>query len=269
MTYCVGLCLDQGLVMASDSRTNAGVDYISSYSKLHLFQPAPDRMFVLLAAGNLATTQEVLNRIRRDLDQAANPSQTDPAPAVTLASVSYLFEAANYIGQVNLAVQNEHGPALRQVGASVEATFILGGQIAAQPHGLFMIYPQGNSIAATPETPFLQIGESKYGKPILDQIVTPSLSLNDGARVCLVSLAGTARSNLTVGPPFEVAICPKDTLAPSHRLRLEEHSAELETMTRDWVESVRNAFFGLPHFPWEQPDAMSGAEAGSPHQMQS
>jgi putative proteasome-type protease len=266
MTYCVGLCLDQGLVMASDSRTNAGVDYISSYSKLHLFQPAPDRMFILLAAGNLATTQEVLNRIRRDLDQAANPSPAKPPPLITLATVDYLFEAANYVGQVNLAVQNEHGPALRQVGASVEATFILGGQIAGQPHGLYLIYPQGNTICATPETPYLQIGESKYGKPVLDHIVDPALSLNDGARVCLVSLVGTARSNLSVGPPFEVAICPTDALGPSQRLRLEEHSHELDVMARAWNESLRHAFFELPHFPWEQP--VFQAEADVPQQMQ-
>jgi putative proteasome-type protease len=258
MTYCVGLCLDQGLVMASDSRTNAGVDYISSYSKLHLFQPAPDRMFILLAAGNLATTQEVLNRIRRDLDQAAHPNPSQPPPAVTLASVEYLFEAANYVGQVNLAVQNEHGPALRAVGASVEASFILGGQIAGQPHGLFLIYPQGNTIAATPETPYLQIGESKYGKPILDHIVHPGLSLNDGARVCLVSLVGTVRSNLSVGPPFEVAICPSGAMAPLQRLRLEESSSELDAMARNWNDSLRHAFYALPHFPWEQPHGSSG-----------
>ncbi|MBK1645517.1 20S proteasome subunit A/B [Thiocapsa imhoffii] len=268
MTYCVGLCLDQGLVMASDSRTNAGVDYISSYSKLHLFQPAPDRMFILLAAGNLATTQEVLNRIRRDLDQAAHPDPTLIAPATTLANVAYLFEAANYIGQINLAVQNEHGPALRAVGASVEASFILGGQIAGQPHGLFLIYPQGNHIAATPETPYLQIGESKYGKPILDHIVTPSLSLNDGARACLVSLVGTTRSNLSVGPPFEVAICPTDALAPLQRLRLEEHSPELDTMARYWNESLRQAFFQLPHFPWEQSDRTAGEPGEELQQMQ-
>ncbi|MCG6896362.1 MAG: 20S proteasome subunit A/B [Thiocapsa sp.] len=266
MTYCVGLCLDGGLVMAADSRTNAGVDYISSYSKLHLFRPAPDRMFILLAAGNLATTQEVLNRIRRDLDQATNPSPVQPAPAVTLASVSYLFEAASYVGQVNLAVQNEYGPALRQAGASVEATFILGGQIAGQPHGLFMVYPQGNAIAATPETPFLQIGESKYGKPPLDQIVYPGLSLDDGARVCLVSLLATARSNLTVGPPFEVAICPRDTLTTSQRLRLDADSPELDAITRSWADSLRQAFYKLPRFPWEQPDGPTQGEGARPKQ---
>jgi putative proteasome-type protease len=267
MTYCVGLCLDQGLVLASDSRTNAGVDYISSYSKLHLFQPAPDRLFILLAAGNLATTQEVLNRIRRDLDQAANPSPVQSPPPVTLASVQYLFEAASYIGQVNLAVQNEHGPALRQVGASVEATFILGGQIAGQPHGMCLIYPQGNSIVATPETPFLQIGESKYGKPVLDRVIDPSLSLDDGARACLVSLVATARSNLTVGPPFEVAIYPSGAFSLSQRLRLDDSSPELETITRAWNDSLRRAFFELPRFPWES--GIGGELEQGPPQMQS
>jgi putative proteasome-type protease len=251
MTYCVGLLLDQGLVLASDSRTNAGVDYISSYSKLHLFQPAPDRIFVLLAAGSLATTREVLDRIRRDLDQAAHPSASHLAPGVNLLNANYLFEAANYIGQVSLAVQNEHGPALRQVGASAEATFILGGQIAGQPQGLLLIYPQGNAIAATPETPYLQIGESKFGKPVLDRIAYPGLSLDDGARLCLVSLEATARSNLTVAPPFEVAICPRDQLALSHRLRLDSDSPELQALAASWHENQRQAFRALPRFPWE------------------
>jgi len=261
MTYCVGLCLDQGLVMASDSRTNAGVDYISSYSKLHLFQPAPDRLFILLTAGNLATTQQVLSRIRRDLDQAANPHPTQPPPALTLLNVDYLFEAAAYVGQVSLAVQNEYGPALRQQGASVGATFILGGQIAGKPHGLYLIYPEGNAIAATPETPFLQIGESKYGKPVLDHIVRPDLSLEDGARVCLVSLVGTTRSNLTVGPPFEVAICPTGRLASSQFLRFDEDSPDLQQLTRNWVAAIRDAFRELPAFSWE---AASGVAQATP-----
>ena len=267
MTYCVGLCLDQGLVMASDSRTNAGVDYISSFSKLHLFQPAPDRLFVLLAAGNLATTQEVLHRIRRDLDQALNPDPSRVAPSQTLLNVAYLFEAATSVGQVSLAVQNEHGPALRQVGAGVEATFLLGGQIAGQPPGLYLIYPQGNWMTATPETPFLQIGESKYGKPALDHIVHPGLSLEDGARVCLVSLLGTARSNLTVGPPYEVAICPRDLFAPSSRLRLEADSEELRVLTQSWGERFREAFYGLPRFPWEQPSDAPPPPPDSPPPM--
>ncbi len=242
MTYCVGLLLDQGLVMASDSRTNAGVDHISSYSKLHLFQPAPDRYFVLLAAGNLATTREVVDRIRRDLDAGA---------AENLATVQYLFEAALYIGRVNREVQLLHGPALREVGAAPEATFILGGRIGNEPPGLLLIYPQGNAIAATSETPYLQIGESKFGKPELDRFAHTGLSLEDGARLCLVSLESTTRANLTVAPPFEIVICPSDGYGPSQRLRLDADAPDLVALTESWEASQRRAFELLPPFSWE------------------
>ncbi len=244
MTYCLGLALDDGLVLAADSRTNAGVDYVTMFSKLHVFAPAPDRLFVLVSAGNLATTQEVLNRIRRDLDQ--------PQSGPDLLSARYLFEAADYVGRVSLGVQRDHGPALHQSGVSAETTLILGGQIAGQPHGLYMIYPQGNYFAASPETPYLQIGENKYGKPALDRIVEPTLSLEDGARLCVVSLDATARSNVTVGPPFEVAIYPRDALALSHRLKLRADSPALQALSRSWNEGIRNVFQGLPRFDWEQ-----------------
>jgi len=265
MTYCVGLLLDEGLTMVSDSRTNAGVDYISTYSKLHVFQPAPDRLFVLMAAGSLATTREVLDRIRRDLDQSLNPrpSPYQQAPVATLLNVNYLFEAATYIGQLSQAVQQEHGPALRQAGVSGEVSFILGGQIAGEAHGLFLIYPQGNAIAATRETPYLQIGDSKYGKPALDRIAHPGLSLGDGARLCLVSMVGTARSNLSVGPPFELAICPRDQLFLSHRLTLDEGSPELAMLTHSWNESLSQAFYALPRFSWEPGHPASRQQPGS------
>ncbi|WP_058555649.1 hypothetical protein [Thiohalocapsa sp. ML1] len=253
MTYCVGLLLDQGLVMASDSRTNAGVDHISSYSKLHLFLPAPDRYFVLLAAGNLATTREVVDRIRRDLDRAAVGAFD--APPENLATVNYLFEAGLYIGRVNRDVQLLHGPALREVGAAPEATFILGGRIGHEPPSLLLIYPQGNAIAATPETPYLQIGESKFGKTDLDRFAHPGLSLEDGARLCLVSLDSTARANLTVAPPFEVVLCPRDAMGPSQRLKLDARSPDLTALTESWEASQRQAFAALPAFAWEAPPA--------------
>jgi putative proteasome-type protease len=244
MTYCVGLVLEQGLVLASDSRTNAGVDYVTTFSKLHIFQPAPDRIFMLLSAGNLATTQEVLNRIRRDLRQAPE--------GIHLLNAHYLFEAAEYVGKVSLGVQRDHGPALSQSGVSAETTLILGGQIAGEPHALYLIYPQGNYFSASPETPYLQIGENKYGKPALDRIASPVLSLEDGARLCLVSLDATSRSNVTVGPPFEVAIYPRDSMQVSQRLKLEADSPVLEQLSRAWNIGIRNAFESLPPFDWEQ-----------------
>jgi putative proteasome-type protease len=275
MTYCVGFLLESGLVFASDSRTNAGVDYISSYSKMHVFQPAPDRLFVLMAAGNLGTTQAVLNRIRRDLalDEAAAaatmvsavndgpgapPPLSGPRPLGTedeshdLLTARYLFEAADYVGRLSVAVQRAFSTPLQQAGASGEASFILGGQIAGQPHGLYLIYPQGNAIMATPETPFLQIGESKYGKPPLDYVGHSRLSLEDAARLCLVSQIVTRRSNLTVGPPFEIALVPADELRVSRRLKLEKDHSQVTRSMEIWARNMQETLNKLPRFRWEE-----------------
>jgi putative proteasome-type protease len=245
MTYCLGLAVDSGLVLASDSRTNAGIDYVTSFSKLHVLTPAADRLLVLLSAGNLATTQEVMNRIRRDLDQ--------PPARLSLVSARYLFEAADYVGRISLGVQRDHGPALSESGVSAQTTLILGGQIAGQPPGLYMVYPQGNYFAASAETPYLQIGENKYGKPALDRIARTDMTLEDAARLSLVSLDATSRSNVTVGPPFEIAIYPRDSLSLSHRLKLEQDSPLLASMSQSWNAGLRRAFENLPRFDWESP----------------
>jgi len=249
MTYCIGYWLEQGLVLASDSRTNAGVDYISSYSKMHVFQPGPDRLFVLMAAGSLATTQAVISWISRDLDRVAD---LEEGAGKDLRHCDYLFEAAAYIGRVSVAVQQENEEALREAGASGGASFILGGQIGSEPHGLYLIYSQGNAIRATRETPYLQIGESKYGKPPLDNVGNTNLSLDDAARLCLVSEVIAERSNLTVGPPFELVMIPADSLAISHQLKLEADAPELSEMIETWCDAQREALYRLPHFPWER-----------------
>lgn len=249
MTYCVGYWLEAGLVMASDSRTNAGVDYISTYSKMHVFQPAPDRLFVVLAAGNLATTQAVVSAIRRDLDRAI---ETDGNGTGDLRHCNYLFEAAAYVGRVSVAVQKQNAAELRSVGVSAEATFILGGQIGSEPHGLYLIYPQGNAIMASRETPYLQIGESKYGKPPLDNVGHTNLSLNDAAKLVVMSQVLTQRSNLTVGPPFELAVIPRGSLAIERRLRLEADDPMLTEMIDIWSDAQREALYRLPALPWQQ-----------------
>lgn len=262
MTYCVAFQLDEGLVFASDCRTNAGVDYISSYSKMHIFQPAPDRLFVMMAAGNLGTTHAVVNRIRRDFDNPKQP-QPDRADARAdskhagedrpdLLSARYVFEAADYIGRVSVAVQANHATSLREAGATGEASFILGGQITGQPQGLFLIYPQGNAVMATRETPFLQIGESKYGKPPLDYIGHAGLSLEDAARLCLVSQIVTRRSNLTVGPPFELAMVPRDSMKVSRRIKLDKDAPELTRAMETWSRSMQETLKRLPRFNWEE-----------------
>lgn len=243
MTYCLGLCLDEGLVFASDSRTNAGVDYVTTYSKMHVFNPLPDRLFVLLSSGSLATTQEVINHIQRDLDF--------PSGGQDLSNVRYLFEAAEYVGRISLAVQQEHGPALSSAGVSGETTFLIGGQIQGQPHGLMLIYPQGNYIESTPQTPFMQIGESKYGKPALDRIADSSLSLKRGAQLSLVSLDATMRSNITVGPPFEVATYARDQLTLSCRCSFEAQDPYLLQVREAWNNGVRKAFDELPELTLE------------------
>ena len=251
MSYCVGFLLEDGLVFASDSRTNAGVDYISTYSKMHIFQPSPDRLFVLMAAGNLGTTQAVLNRIRRDLDRGP-AAVVDPEAAPDLRTARYLFEAADYIGRISVAVQNTFAESLRQVGATGEASFILGGQITGQPHGLQMIYPQGNSVIATIDTPYLQIGESKYGKPPLDHIGHTKLSLEDAARLCFVSQVITRRSNLTVGPPFEIAMMPRDQLRISRRLKYAKGAPEITRVVEIWSRTMQEGLARLPRFAWEE-----------------
>jgi len=244
MTYCVGLLLNDGLVFASDSRTNAGVDYVTSFSKLHIFTPAPDRFFVLLSAGNLATTQGVLNRIVRDLEY--------PSERGSLLTARYMFEAADYIGKISLETQQQHGPALLSSGVSVETTLILGGQIQGHNPGLFLIYPQGNYFEATRETPYLQIGENKYGKPVLDRAVGALTSLEEGARLLLVSLDATSRSNAAVGPPFEVAIYRRDDMHIKHHMKLSANDPYLTSLQKRWNEGLCATLHSLPAFDWEE-----------------
>lgn len=244
MTYCLAITLDAGIVFASDSRSNAGVDYVTTFSKMHLFTPAEDRLFVLLSAGNLATTQEVLNRVQVDLDE--------PGAETSLRTVKYLFDAANYVGNISHRVQKEHVDALQQSGFNAEATFIVGGQVSGQAHGIYLVYPQGNYICASPETPYHQIGETKYGKPILDRVIHQALRLEDAARCALVSIDSTMRSNMSVGPPIEVAIYPKDSFQIANRLSLRPGSAYYELLQRRWREGIRKAFNNLPKFDWER-----------------
>jgi putative proteasome-type protease len=243
MTYCVAMNLREGLVFASDSRTNAGTDYVTSYSKMHMFAPSNDRLFTLLSAGNLATTQEVINRIKRDLDFSDN--------AESLLTAGYMFEVADYIGRVTNEVQRNHASALQQAGVSGEVTWILGGQISGQPHSLMLIYPQGNYIEASEETPFLQIGETKYGKPVLDRVLNYDTSLDEAAKLALVSLTSTANSNITVGPPFEVSIYRSGEFRLGQRCKFESDGEYLPTLEQAWKNGLNQVFYNLPPLIWE------------------
>jgi putative proteasome-type protease len=244
MTYCLALKLRSGLVFASDSRTTAGVDYISTYRKMHVFQPKDDRLIVVLTSGSLATTQEVLDNLRRDL--------AAPENGESLATVPYVFEAARYVGRVLYTVVQHYSAALNSSGADARATLIVGGQIAGQPPEIYMVYPEGNYVGATWETPFLQLGEFKYGKPILSRIAAAELSLADAARLALISFDAAMKSNLSVGPPVEVAIYPEGQLKFSHHLTLDADSEFLRSFCTRWNDELTRAFRKLPKFDWER-----------------
>lgn len=244
MTYCLAIKTNSGIVFASDSRTNAGIDYIRTYSKMFTFSKPDDRILVLLASGNLATTQAVVNSIQNDIE--------DEAPT-NLFSCRYLHDAARYIGEISRKEQLQHAAAFQDSGGggSTSATMILGGQIVGRPPEIILIYPEGNYISASPETPYLQIGETKYGKPILDRIITNTTSLEDAARCAMVSLDSTMRANLSVGPPLELSIYRSDSLAtPVHRV-FKLQSPFIKSLQKSWGEGLQRAFKRLPRFDWE------------------
>lgn len=240
MTYCVAIIVDKGLVFASDSRTNAGVDQISTFSKMHTFLGEGDRFFTLLSAGNLATTQSVVTQLKHDIEKEADTS---------LATVEHLTEAAEYVGQVSRGKQKK----ISDDDFNADASFILGGQIEGRPTGIFLVYPEGNYIRASKHTPFLQVGELKYGKPILDRIVSPDLDLESVARCALVSMDSSMRSNASVGPPIEVMIYEKDSLRPSRHIVLGEDDEYLRELRVAWQESLKKAFNELPKLPANRP----------------
>ncbi len=241
MTYCLAIKVNEGLVFASDSRTNAGLDHVSTYSKMHTFAWPGKRMFVLLSAGNLATTQAVAKQLRAD---AQNPQ------AESLLSVATVDAAADYVGRVSAAIQRSQAER-DTANTNFEATFIFGGQIAGQASSIFLIYPQGNYIHESTEHPFLQIGEIKYGKPILDRVILPGTPLEIAGRCALVSLNSTIRSNLTVGPPIELMFMPDNDLTASRHLSLGEDDAFYRSISDTWSDGLRQALNRLPPFPWE------------------
>jgi len=249
MTYCIGIEVDEGLVFAADTRTNASLDDVRVYRKLHVFEYPGEAVFALMAAGNLATTQLALARIQRDVDEQATPN---------LRGLRHLFEVAEYIGRVLVASQVDTTGRPEFEGISTQATLVLGGQIAGERPGLYMIYPLGNAIASSPETPYLQIGESKYGKPILDRILRPQTRLEDAARTALVSLDSTIRSNLSVGMPIDLLLIRRDDLRATERMRLDADTPLYADIHANWSRKLTEAVHTLPRFPWELPPDLDG-----------
>jgi putative proteasome-type protease len=254
VTYCLALRLHEGLVFLADTRTNAGVDNISSYRKLHVIQPAPDRIFVIESAGSLATTQEVLDRIQRDLKSAD--------AAESLATVDHLFEAALYVGRLSREVSLRHRDALSDVGADGTATFILGGQIGSEPADILLVYPEGNYIRASDERPFLQIGESKYGKFMLELAVETKVDLETATMIAIGSMMSTAAANLSVGPPYDVGVYLNDSLTVEE-FRLDSDSPVLRQLRETWERHLLQGVADLQsisheEFAVELPNALDG-----------
>jgi putative proteasome-type protease len=238
MTYCVAISVEQGLVFASDSRTNAGPDQVSVFRKMHILLEEQDRFFLLLSAGNLGTTQAVRTRIRHDLEFDRRPN---------LRTVQSMAEAAEYLGTINGEQRRKHA----EGGDSdvMTATFIFGGQIKGRTPGIFLVYAEGNYIRASSQTPYLQIGELKYGKPILDRLVRPGLPLEDTARVALLSMDATMRSNVTVGPPIEVlSYDPRKPHLVRHMI-FGPDDDYLRELGRSWQGYIEKVFSVLPPLP--------------------
>lgn len=241
MTYCLAINVNEGLVLCSDSRTNAGTDNVSVYPKMFTMSWPGSRFFALLSSGNLATTQAVVKKLSSDVPAAMVPN---------LSTVATMREAADYVGLVSTQLQKAHSS--RDMGCtSFESTFILAGQIADQPPEMFMVYPQGNYIHESPEHPFLQIGEIKYGKPILDRVIKPEVPLAPAARCALVSMNSTIRSNLTVGPPVELLIYKRDALDGGRRMIFREDDPFAHDIAEKWGQGLFEALDKLPHFDWE------------------
>ncbi len=240
MTYCLAVAVDAGLVFVSDSRTNAGVDQISTYSKMHRFHLGRDRFFVVLSAGNLATTQGVMAEVERDIEGAARRG---------LNQAESLNRAAEYIGALSVAEQNKHQQTRQDKDFVPEASFILGGQVGEDAPGIVHIYPEGNFVRASAATPYLQIGEVKYGRPILDRIIDRSTPLNAALMCALVSMDSTMRSSAAVGPPIEYLIQPAGTFGLGLHNSLAEDDEYLVELRRSWATNVRAAFDALPEAP--------------------
>jgi putative proteasome-type protease len=240
MTYCVGVKLDQALIFASDSRTHAGVDNYAKFCKMTLFERAGDRVLVLLSSGGLAATQAVINVLRQR-------AGGDPPHIWSVAS---MFDVANLVSDAMRDIERRDGPFLEQGGLKFNASFILGGQIGGEDIRLFRLYAEGNFIEAGSDTSFLQTGEAKYGKPILDLAVSASATLEDATKCVLVSFDSTMISNLSVGMPIDLLCYTQGSLCVTMKRRFDEGDDYFEALKRQWLDGTRRVFHELPALEW-------------------
>ncbi|MEA5534040.1 proteasome-type protease [Crocosphaera sp. XPORK-15E] len=242
MTYCLGIVNRFGIVMGADSRTNAGVDYISAYRKLFDFSVPGERVILISTSGNLSMSQGVITQLKREIN---NHEETN------LYTLSTMSDIAHYIGCKTRQLQDRDRPWLERENIDYHCSFLLGGQIQGEEPQLYLIYPQGNFIQATKETQFLQIGETKYGKPILDRTIKDDTPLDALAKCALLSIDSTMKSNISVGPPINLVMYETNSFVIRHKLQLRLGDPYLAKMRKLWEDHVRQAFDSMPNLEWE------------------
>lgn len=242
MTYCVAMLLDTGLVFLSDSRTNAGVDQVNTFRKTTVFERPGERVIVLQMAGNLSVGQSVINLLHDDIAAAADGKH--------LLNCTNFFEIAGLVGSTIRRVYDRDAESLQKFGIEFNPAITVGGQIRGESPRLFNIYAPGNFIEATPETTYFQIGESKYGKPIIDRVIRRSSSLTDAIKCALVSMDSTIRSNLSVGLPLDLVIVRRDDLRIARHTSIDANNAYFRSISSGWSDALRHAFVQLPEHDW-------------------
>ncbi len=245
MTYCVGIKLDAGLVFLSDSRTNAGLDQISTFRKMMVYEQPGDRFMVMLSAGNLSISQSV-----REILQVEKVDSSSGAP-VTIWNASSMFDAARVLGAAVRRVYEQDGASLQAAGIDFNASMIFGGQIAGEAMRLFLVYSAGNFIEATRETCYFQIGESKYGKPVLDRMITPTTPLHTAAKCALVSMDSTLKSNLSVGLPLDLLEYETDSLKSERIVCIDDRNPYFKMIHTTWGDRLQQVFESIDDPQWE------------------
>ena len=245
MTYCVAIKLNAGLVFLSDSRTNAGLDQISTFRKMIVYEKPGDRFMVLLSAGNLSISQSVREILQ--IEQLKERSNSEP---ITIWNAKSMFDAARVLGSAIRHVHDRDGESLKHSGVDFNVSLIFGGQIQGEPMRLFQVYSAGNFIEATLETPFFQLGESKYGKPVLDRVITPDTPLDEAAKCALVSMDSTLKSNLSVGLPLDLVVYEANQFQTDKVVCIDENNPYFQMMHNSWGQKLRQVFDSIESPMW-------------------
>ncbi len=246
MTYCIGIRLNAGLVFLSDSRTNAGIDQISTFRKMIVYEKPDDRFMVLLSAGNLSISQSV-----REILQLEKIDRGPDQPALTIWNAASMFDAVRVLGAAVRRVYQQDGPSLKAAGIDFNASMIFGGQIQGEAMRMFLVYSAGNFIEATRETCFFQVGESKYGKPILDRVLTPTTPLDEAAKCALVSMDSTLKSNLSVGLPLDLLVYREGSFQSDQIVCIDEQNPYFQMIHSTWGQRLREVFEGIADPVWD------------------